>query len=654
MTGVLIFAGTTEGRRLTDYLGATGVRMHVCVATEYGRSVLKDYGNAEVSVGKLEHGEKCDLMKEYPLVIDATHPYATSVTEHIMQACSDSGARYIRLVRPEGAETEGNVKVFPDIPSAVEYLKEKKGNILVTTGSNDADKYAPIKDRTFVRVLPNAESLAKCAEAGFEGKHVLCMQGPFSEEMNAALIKHVSAEYLVTKDSGQPGGFYEKISACEKTGTEAILIGRPRKEEGMTFDETAAMLSKEFGIEPPRRRISVIGVGMGTPGGLTADAKKAMEEADLIAGAGRMVKLSGSSGTDVLEEYASDKILDYLDKNKKYSDTAVLVSGDVGFYSAARKMIDSAVAAGFDVRVISGISSMVYLCGQLGISWQDVCPISAHGREANPVGAVKTHFRVFSLLQGSEGAKKLCSDLMEFGLENTTVTIGQDLGSSDEKIRTGTPSEMKDAVDSELCVALIENKDFDDTNPIYIPDEEFIRGSPPMTKSEVRAISVAKLKLSPDSVVYDVGAGSGSVSVEMASVAVSGTVYAVEKEPDAVEIIKKNRIKFGVPNLHIVEGYAPEALKDLPAPTHAFIGGSAGNMKQILETILDKNPSVRLTVNAITLETVAETIQCIKELGLIEEDTVCINASKGKTVGKYHLMTAQNPVYVITCRGPGR
>jgi len=187
--------------------------------------------------------------------------------------------------------------------------------------------------------------------------------------------------------------------------------------------------------------------------------------------------------------------------------------------------------------------------------------------------------------------------------------------------------------------------------PIGIPDAEFIRGDVPMTKSEIRTLTVTKLKLKDDSVIYDVGAGTGSVSIEMARVAVNGKVYAIEMEEDAIELIRKNKMRFGTDNLEVICGKAPAALKKLPPPTHAFIGGSSGNLKKILKLLIEKNQNVRVVINSVTIETVAETIRCIKELGLKEIETLCVSVSRSRTTENVHLMMAQNPIYITVCGG---
>ena len=187
-----------------------------------------------------------------------------------------------------------------------------------------------------------------------------------------------------------------------------------------------------------------------------------------------------------------------------------------------------------------------------------------------------------------------------------------------------------------------------------IVDEQFVRDKVPMTKEEVRAVSLSKLRLMADSVCYDVGAGTGSVSVEMAMRAFKGKVYAIEKNPVAVALLKKNRQKFAADNLEIIEGLAPEALEALETPTHAFIGGSSGNMRAIMEHLLAKNPNVRMVINCIALETVSETLQCLKELPVKDAEIVQLLVGRAKEVGAYQMMMGENPIYIISCTGDGK
>jgi precorrin-6Y C5,15-methyltransferase (decarboxylating) len=212
----------------------------------------------------------------------------------------------------------------------------------------------------------------------------------------------------------------------------------------------------------------------------------------------------------------------------------------------------------------------------------------------------------------------------------------------------GRPSELKDEQFSELCTAIVINDHPDERSPIGMEDDDFIRGPAPMTKSEVRSLSIVKMKLEKDSIIYDVGAGTGSVSIEMARVAHEGMVYAIEKETSAVELIECNKKKFATPNVTTVTGMAPFAFEGLPAPTHAFIGGSSGNLESIVESLLGLNPDVRIVMNAVTLETVGEIMEVIHKFGFSQTEIVHLSVSKARELGKYHLMTAQNPIYIVT------
>lgn len=183
-------------------------------------------------------------------------------------------------------------------------------------------------------------------------------------------------------------------------------------------------------------------------------------------------------------------------------------------------------------------------------------------------------------------------------------------------------------------------------------DELFIRGDVPMTKSEVRAVSLSKLELNPDSILYDVGAGTGSVSIEASRVLRSGRVYAIEKNAEALSLIKANKEKFCAHCVEIVGGAAPEALEALKAPTHVFIGGTSGSMEEILNLVLQKNPKVRVVINVIALESLTEVLSWLKKHSVTGE-IVQVQIARSRKLGDYHLMTGQNPVYVVSFGGKG-
>ena len=184
-----------------------------------------------------------------------------------------------------------------------------------------------------------------------------------------------------------------------------------------------------------------------------------------------------------------------------------------------------------------------------------------------------------------------------------------------------------------------------------LPDEGFLRGDVPMTKEEVRSVSLSKLRLKRDSVVYDIGAGTGSVAVEAALQAWQGQVYAVERLHQARELIRENARRFQADNLTVIQGEAPEALAELPTPDCVFIGGSGGKLRQILEAVFAKNPEARVVINAITLETVSEAVACLNTIEIREEEVVQMSAARSRKAGIYHLMQGQNPIYIISMTG---
>ncbi len=652
MKDVLIFSGTTEGRTIARLLDSAGAAVHVRVATAYGAEAMDGDGIADVQVGSCGGAEGIAReirAKGCSVVVDATHPYASVISEHIRQACAATGTELVRVLRDASAQ-DGMI-VVGTVREAAELLSGTEGVVLVTTGSKEAEEYTRIpdfKERVVLRVLSTLPSVEKCVSLGFEGKGLVCAQGPFSEESNIALIRQTGARWLVTKDSGPSGGFPEKVSAAEKTGARIVLVARP-PDSGLSYPDAVRRLEEALGLDLKdgcRRKVCLIGIGMGEDG-MTVRSSKIVDRADLVIGAERMLRTAGVTGKDTLVEYRAKEISEYLDRNPNYREVAILLSGDIGFYSGAKKLLEA--LDGYDVDVQCGISTVAYLCSKMGVPWQDVRLTSVHGREFNVTGCVRTCRRTFALLTGSKGAHELCRELDEY-LPDVRVTIGQDLGYPGERIVSGSPKQLLEAEFGELCAAVVENPSPDAACPVWIPDEEFTRGDAPMTKSDVRSLSVAKLRLSPDSVAYDVGAGTGSVSIAMALCCPEGKVYAIEKEDVAADLIEANKRRLCAPNVEVVRGLAPEAMEGLPVPTHAFIGGSSGNLKDIVGCLLAKNPDIRMVINSVTVETLAETMEVIRGAGLTEEETVCVNVAKARRAGRYHLMTAQNPVYISVVR----
>ena len=653
MNNILLFAGTTEGRHIAEALKDQAVHLVVSVATEYGETLIAPAENITVLHGRKNAEEIEALIRktEAQLLIDATHPYAVEVTKTLKDVCERTETAYVRVLR-ESESADGCVFV-ENTDAAVAYLNTTQGNVLLTVGSKELSRYTAVKDwktRLFARILPVKESADAAFDLGFSGKNLICMQGPFSEELNEATLRAIDAKILVTKDTGASGGFAEKIAAAKKTGATPVVIRRPSEERGMSEAECFAMLSERFGIVR-NKRITVIGIGMDGDGTLTADAVRACEQAELFIGAKRV--------TDVLNRFhkpveiaIAPKEIESVIRGADASRIVVAMSGDTGFFSGAKKLLP--LIADLKPTILPGISSVSYFAAKLGVPYHDAALLSAHGRVINLPAKVKTHARAFVLVGGEHGVTDQLELLCENGLESVRVAVGTDLGSASETIECGTAEALRERDFSPLAILCIENPDADGCIVTHGRDDgDFMRTEVPMTKSEVRAVTLSKLRLTKQAVCWDVGAGTGSVSIEMAEAAEDGTVFAIERNADACALIEQNKRHLGVPNITVVEGTAPGALSDLPKPTHVFIGGSSGNLREIIEAALLKNPRVRIVLNTVTAETFAEATAAIKTLHLINEEIVELNVSRSRKVGTYHLMTAQNPVYIISCEGDG-
>ena len=654
MYKAIVFAGTTEGYALCEFLAENRVSVYACAATEYGGSLLQENEFLHVSAGRLKTEDMEELFrKENPeIVLDATHPYAAEVTKNIRTACESAGVLYQRILRPEGEKNSEAIYV-ESTEEAAAFLSGTEGNIFLTTGSKELAKFTGIpdyKERLFARVLSIPSVIRSCAELGIEGKHLIGMQGPFSAEINEAMLRQFQCSYLVTKDTGLAGGFPEKMEACQRCGVTPVIIGRPLKEEGLSLQDARVFLSKMFGFTLSQK-ISLVGIGMGAEKTLTLEGKKALNEAELLIGAKRMTEAVQKPGQMVLHEYRSEKIVEYIREHPKYRTVAIALSGDVGFYSGAKKLIDQLDG---NVEVICGISSVVYFMSKIGLSWDDAKIVSAHGRNCNLISLIRHNPKVFSILGTEDGVAVLASRLVYYGMGDVTLYVGENLSYENEKIFHDKAANLTEYRGDALSVVTACNEKATPLSAVHgISDGEFLRGKAPMTKEEVRTVSLSKLRLSEDSVCYDVGAGTGSVSVEMALRAWMGQVYAIEKKEDALALLKENKKKFAVDNLVIIPGVAPEAMTELPAPTHAFIGGSSGNMQDIINLLLEKNPKVRIVINCITLETVTEAMNAIRDFGLEDVDIVQLAAARSKSIGRYHMMMGENPIYIISCSGRG-
>lgn len=393
--------------------------------------------------------------------------------------------------------------------------------------------------------------------------------------------------------------------------------------------------------------VTLIGIGSGQPENLTLQGLAALRQADLILGARRLLAVLPAGCTENrAAAYRPDEVAELLQTSG--AENAVLIySGDTGFYSGASSMMEKLEALGVRARVLPGLSSIQLLAAALGRPWQGWNLVSAHGRTCDPVAECMQGRPTFFLTGGSEDPATLCAQLAAEGFGDVQGVVGQCLGTPEEKLFRGSVKELAAGRFNSLSVLLVEAAEVLPRRAPGLPDEAFERGDVPMTKQEVRAAVLAKLAVRPEDILWDVGAGTGSVSVELALAAPRGRVYAVECRPEGCALIKANREKFRTRNLVLVEGLAPAALSDLPAPDAVFIGGSKGSLAAIVDAALDKNPDARICVSAIALESLSAAVAALTAKGRTVQVSQ-IAVSRAKAVGGLHLMMAQNPIYLIT------
>ena len=758
MKKVLIYAGTTEGRELAQELARERIYCDISVATEYGRQIMDEKISPYICIlqGRMTAEQmrlKCEN-ERYLAVVDATHPFATEVSVNILESLKGLDIPYFRLGREKipGEEGERQAgerqtgeqqaeeqnymarKYFQNTAACVEALKKTEGKIFLTTGSKELSAFCreeTIRKRLVVRVLPGMESLQECVRNGLEGRQIIAMQGPFSKEMNLAMIRQYQASVLVTKESGKTGGEDTKLAAAGEAQIPSYIILRPdEKTPVMDMDEVLEQLRRLESVTDPSRKktqegqdlfdlydtkteevvyqkvhecqenkeqekkqeqqrnlqITLAGIGMGAEALLTEEVRNRIAEADYVFGAKRMVesiKKLCKQNVKTYNCYLSKDIIPLIENIQENSaKIVILFSGDTGFYSGCEKLYNELCKhKGMGkAEVLPGISSLSVLSARTGISWQDAKILSTHGVEpalwkSRLLDAAKHEKKTFFLTSGMADVEEignlLSSEFAKEEWKNLKIYLGYQLSYPQEWVRCLTIDELcklmnrdhNDGWQDSLQNSLQEDLQDKPEEGLYAgmlineqpkkhrltpgyPDDMFIRGQVPMTKEEVRSVSICKLHLTEDAVVYDIGSGTGSVSVEIAALSPRVQVYAMEVNGEAVSLLEENCKQFGLHNVRCIRTKAPDGLEDLPVATHAFIGGSKGNLREILWTLYRKNTHMRIVVNAVSMETICQMQELLKELPVEQEEILQLSVTKTKQLGGYHMLQAANPVYI--------
>ncbi|MBQ3374723.1 MAG: precorrin-6y C5,15-methyltransferase (decarboxylating) subunit CbiE [Oscillospiraceae bacterium] len=392
-------------------------------------------------------------------------------------------------------------------------------------------------------------------------------------------------------------------------------------------------------------KIFLIGCGCGERS-LTIEASEAIRQSSLLVGSRRLLEQLGS-GKPCAEAVRPEEIASIL-KESGCDIASVLFSGDSGFNSGARILLP--YLEGEDVSVLPGISSLQLFSAKLQIPWQGWHFCSAHGRQCDPVKEVCRGKPVFFLTGGCETPAELCRKLCEAGLEELPVAIGEEFGGDAETIRRGA---AKDYVNQSFATLSVMLADRAPNRTRYLPgmpDDCFERAEGiPMTKREVRAMVLSLLEVEEDSVCWDIGTGTGSVAIELALHV--GAVYGIERDENALLLAEANRRKLGAWNLRLIGGHAPEALNGLPEADAVFVGGTGGNGEEILRAVMEKSPKAAVCVTAVTIETLHLATVTLEAAGYNTE-ILQLSASRSRVVGSSHMMTAQNPIWLISGKKP--
>ena len=364
--------------------------------------------------------------------------------------------------------------------------------------------------------------------------------------------------------------------------------------------------------------LDIISVGPGEAVLLTDDAKQAIDRADAVWCAARHAVLVPPEKARPLSllEGAIEQMRLSSDAGQS---AAVLVSGDAGLYSLL-EMLKRKIGGEY-LRVHPGVSALQLFAARLGVSWQDAKILSAHGRalsESALCHAVRTHRQTFCFLDAAHNPAWVRESLNLGGLENVRLFVGERLSDAPE---SGLP-------------------------PVGLSDEAFIRGKTPMTKRDVRALVVSALHLKPNGVVWDIGAGTGSVSVECARQCPLGEAYAVEMKDEALDLIRRNAERFHALNLRVVPGRALEVLSALPVPDAVFLGGTTGEAEAIVELLRGLQRPIRLVATAVTMESAQALLRLMRPMVDFEARQVAVSALE--SVGRYTMFKAENPVFIFS------
>lgn len=405
-------------------------------------------------------------------------------------------------------------------------------------------------------------------------------------------------------------------------------------------------------------KLTVVGLGCGAPDLLTREARDTLRCSDIVFVTKNYSHLASDCKNIFIMRDLDKALAEIRSALAQNLRVAVGVSGDPGIFS----LLSTLKKEFSDFRVVPGVGSLNHFFARLGASWHDAEILSGHGRPlraAQLLRAVAQSRTTVIFCDAVRNPAWVCETLETYRLnfmdEDDTplhIAIGVDLSLPGERVLVGAlPAILNDAraVGGHALVAIFH----DDATPRPLSrprDEDFIRSAAiPMTRAAVRSAILDELNIARDAVVWDIGAGTGSVAITCAALCPDGEVHAVERAPEALQLICANRKKFRAVNLHVHEGDAPEILRALPRPTHVFVGGSGGCLRNILTLVAGHGPGIRVCVSSVTVETAALAPTILADAGMFRGlAALNLAITRSRALGGSLLMAAQNPVTLWT------
>jgi precorrin-6Y C5,15-methyltransferase (decarboxylating) len=402
-----------------------------------------------------------------------------------------------------------------------------------------------------------------------------------------------------------------------------------------------------------QQKIYLVGAGITGWEGFGSKALEIIAKADILIGHQRHLSIFPDFAGEKRVLGDLSELMNFLKRTEQR--VVLLASGDPTFFGVSRFLLRNLPKE--RIEIFPNVTSMQYAFARIKEPWDDGIFVSVHGRGMQQaVDKIISAEKACVLTDKTNTPAAIASELIERGAEGYEAWLCEDLGMQTEKFTKTTVRGLLEIAASELNILILIR--MYEPNLVHYPligihDDEFHTSKKLITKLEVRAVTLAKLQLQDDLVLWDIGAGSCSVSIEAANLMPDGRIFAVEKNPQCISFINENLKKFCSRTIKLVEAYAPDGLDDLPDPDRVFIGGAGGRLDEIIDIVSQRlRPEGVVVINAVTLDTLTQGVEFLEDHGFTVEAT-CVNISKTRKLTEFKMFEAQNPVYVISAKKGG-